>query len=150
MARSQETFNKKDVRSKQEKKKKEKEKKRLLRKENVKSGNFEDMIAYVDENGMITNTPPDPTKKQKVELESIEIGIPKRDNTEKTDPIRKGTVIFYNDSKGYGFIKDAATQQSIFVHANNLMDPIKENNTVTFETEKGKKGLTAVRVKLLK
>ena len=91
MARSQETFNKKDVRSKQEKKKKEKEKKRLLRKENVKSGNFEDMIAYVDENGMITDTPPDPTKKQKVELESIEIGIPKRDNTEKTDEQERET-----------------------------------------------------------
>ena len=149
MSRSAISSNKKELEKRKQSKRLEKQKRKEERKSSG-TRSFDDMIAYVDENGMITNTPPDPTKKQKVELESIEIGIPKRDNTEKTDPIRKGTVIFYNDSKGYGFIKDAATQQSIFVHANNLMDPIKENNTVTFETEKGKKGLTAVRVKLLK
>ena len=62
MGRSQETFNKKDVRSRKEKKRKEKEAKRLARKENEKKGSLDDMIAYVDENGMLTSEPPDPAR----------------------------------------------------------------------------------------
>lgn len=145
MGRSQESFNKKEVKNKKDKKRKEKEQKRLDRRESDKSGNFEDMIAYVDENGMISSTPPDPTKKKVVNSEDIEISIPKQENIE-LDPIRKGTVTFFNDSKGYGFIRDTETQESIFVHINNLLEPIKEGNTVTFEVEKGLKGPAAVRV----
>ncbi len=150
MGRSQETFNKKEVRSKKEKKRKEKEAKKLARKENEKTGNLEDMIAYVDENGMITSTPPDPTKKKDVKLENIETSIPKRDNTEAGDPIRKGIVTFFNDSKGYGFIKDSESHDSVFVHVNNVLEEIKENNVVTFEIEMGQKGPTATKVKLMK
>ena len=62
MGRSQETSNKKEVKNKKDKKRKEKEKKRLIRKESGKSS-FADMIAYVDEFGKITSTPPDPAKK---------------------------------------------------------------------------------------
>ena len=64
--------------------------------------------------------------------------------------IRKGIVTFYNDSKGYGFIKDLETQESVFVHVNNTAEPIKENNKVTYEVEMGPKGPNAVRVKLSK
>ena len=60
MGRSQETFHKKEVRNKKEKKRKEKEAKKLARREHEKKGSLDDMIAYVDENGMITDTPPDP------------------------------------------------------------------------------------------
>ncbi len=105
------------------------------------------MIAYVDENGMLTDTPPDPTKKIKVKLEDIEIGVSKREYVEY-DPIRKGIVAFFNDSKGYGFIKDSETKESIFVHANNLIDEIREDNLVSYEVEMGQKGPTAVRVKV--
>ena len=150
MGRSQETFNKKEVRNKKEKKRKEKEKKRLARKENEKSGNLDDMIAYVDENGMLTSEPPDPTKKKKAKLEDIEISVPKRDSSMDPDPIRKGIVSFFNDSKGYGFIRDMETQESIFVHINNVIDEIKEGNVVNFEVEKGQKGLAATGVKLFK
>ncbi|MCD4834454.1 MAG: cold shock domain-containing protein [Bacteroidales bacterium] len=150
MGRSQETFNKKEVRTKKEKKRKEKEKKKLARKENEKKGSLDDMIAYVDENGMLTSTPPDPTKKKDVKLEDIEIGIPKGDSTEKMDPIRKGIVSFFNESKGYGFIKDSETKESVFVHVNNLLEEIKEGNIVSFEVEMGQKGPTAVKVKLFK
>ncbi len=153
MGRSQETFNKKEVRNKKEKKRKDKEKKRLARKEREKvkgSSSFEDMIAYVDENGMITSTPPDPTKKKKIKLEDIEIGVPSRDPSQAYDPIRKGIVSFFNDSKGYGFLKDSETQESVFVHANNLLEEIKEGNLVSFEVEMGPKGPTAVRVKVVK
>ena len=150
MGRSQETFNKKDVRTKKEKKRKEKLAKKLARKEEEKSGNLEDMIMYLDENGNFTSTPPDPTKKKKeIDSESIEISIPKMENIE-VDPIRKGIVTFFNDSKGFGFIKDSETQESVFVHVNNLIDEIKENNVVNFEVEMGQKGPTATNVKLHK
>lgn len=150
MGRSQETFNKKDVKNKKEKKRKEKEKKRLARKENEKKGSLDDMIAYVDENGMITSTPPDSSKKKDIKAENIEIGIPKRDSTQGLDPIRKGIVTFFNESKGYGFIKDSETKESVFVHVNNLLEEIKEGNVVSFEVEMGHKGLTAIQVKLFK
>ncbi len=150
MGRSQETFNKKEVRNKKEKKRKEKEKRRLARKEADKSGGLDDMIAYVDENGMISNTPPDPTKKQDIKLEDISIGVARSEDEPDADPIRKGVVAFFNDSKGYGFIRDMETKESVFVHINNVIDEIKEGNAVTFEVEMGQKGPTAVRVKLNK
>ena len=149
MGRSQETFNKKEVKNKKEKKRKDKEKKRLDRKDNEKTGKLEDMIAYVDENGMITSTPPDPNKKRIIKTEDITISIAKQENVEM-DPIRKGTVTFFNDSKGYGFIRDSETQESVFVHVNNLLEAIKEGNLVSFEVEMGQKGPTAVQVKLFK
>jgi len=150
MGRSQETFNKKEVRNKKEKKRKEKEKKKLARKEGEKKGGLDDMIAYVDENGMLTSTPPDPTKKKKeIKAEDIELGVPSRER-EETDPNRKGTVAFFNESKGYGFIKDSETKESVFVHVNNVLEEIKEGNLVSFEVEMGQKGPTAVKVKLFK
>jgi cold shock CspA family protein len=149
MGRSQETFNKKEVRNRKEKKRKEKEKKKLEKKESGKSS-LDDMIAYVDENGMLTSEPPDPTKKKKnIKLEDIEIGTPTRVE-EEFDPVRKGVVSFFNESKGYGFIKDLETKESIFVHINNVLEEIKEGNLVSYEVEKGHKGLAAVKVKLVK
>ncbi|HLN72262.1 MAG: cold-shock protein [Methylococcaceae bacterium] len=150
MGRSQESFNKKEVKNKKDKKRKDKEQKRLDRKDSDKSKNFEDMIAYVDENGMISSTPPDPDRKRTdINFEDIAISIPKKEDV-ILDPIRKGTVTFFNDSKGYGFIKDSETQESVFVHINNLLEPIKEGNLVNFEVEMGQKGPNAVRVKLFK
>ena len=61
---------------------------------------------------------------------------------------RRSQVSFFNDSKGYGFIKDSVTQESFFVHVNGLVDPIKEGNKVTFEIIPGPKGPNAVNVKL--
>lgn len=148
MGRSQETFNKKEVRNKKEKKRKEKEKKRLARKVNEK-GSIDDMIAYVDENGMIISTPPDPAKKTKIKAEDIEISIPKGEN-QKTMLVHKGVVSFFNDSKGYGFIRDSETKESVFVHINNLLDEIQEGNLVSFEVENGRKGPAAIKVSLIK
>ena len=151
MAKSRETFNKKETEKNKEKKRKEKEQRKEERKANSKSSssNWEDMMAYVDENGNISSTPPDPTKKRVIKEEDIEIGVPKQSNV-KVDPMRKGKVTFYNDSKGYGFIKDQDSQESIFVHVNSVIDAIKENDKVTFEVEMGQKGPNAVRVKVVK
>ena len=148
MGRSQESFNKKEVRKKKAKKRQDKEKKRLAKKDDDKKGGLDDMIAYVDENGMLTDTPPDPASKKKTKVEDIEISIPRQDPNDKPDPIRRGRLTFYNDSKGYGFIRDAETQESVFVHVNEFQDDIMEGNMVSFEVEKGQKGPAAVRVKL--
>ena len=145
MGKSQETWNKKENEKKKQKKKKEKEAKREERKANPKGNSFE--IAYVDEFGNFSSTPPDPTNKVKIKEEDIQISVP-RHTVSKEDIIRKGIVTFYNDSKGYGFIKDLETQESVFVHVNNTTEPIKENNKVTFEVEMGPKGPNAVKVKI--
>ncbi|HUX96554.1 MAG TPA: cold shock domain-containing protein [Bacteroidales bacterium] len=60
----------------------------------------------------------------------------------------KGTVKFFNESKGFGFIKDDDSQKEYFVHSSGLHDIITENDSVTFDLENGKKGLNAVNVKL--
>ena len=107
------------------------------------------MMAYVDENGNITSTPPDPLKKKTIiKEEDIVLGARNNVEIDPADLIRKGKVTFFNDSKGYGFIKDLQSQESIFVHINALTTPIKENDKVTFEVERGLKGLNAVRVKV--
>ena len=59
-----------------------------------------------------------------------------------------GTVKFFNSTKGFGFIVDTSTNEEIFVHVSGLVDEIREGDTVTFDTARGKKGLNAVNVKL--
>jgi len=146
MAKSQESVNKKEKETKRFKKQKDKQQKSELRKKNSQGGGLDNMMAYVDENGMLTDTPQDPTKKKIIDVSTIKIGVSKRDE-EEVPAIRKGRVDFYNDSKGFGFIKELVTQERYFVHVNGLLDEIKENDTVTFELERGLKGLNAVKVK---
>lgn len=62
--------------------------------------------------------------------------------------MNNGTVKFFNDSKGFGFIKDEESNQEYFVHVSGLVDDIRENDEVTFELQEGRKGLNAVNVKL--
>lgn len=146
MGKSQETWSKKENEKKKQKKKKEKEARKEERKAHAKEGNsFE--IAYVDEFGNFSSTPPDPKNKVAVKEEDIQISVP-RHTVSEADIIRKGIVTFFNDSKGYGFIKDLETQESVFVHINNTIEPIRENNKVTFEVEMGPKGPNAVKVKI--
>jgi cold shock CspA family protein len=150
MAGSKETWNKKELEKKKEKKKQEKEQRKEERKANAKEGkSFEDMIAYVDENGNLSSTPPDPLKKKVIREEDISISVPKQEHRE-SDAVRTGVVAFFNDAKGYGFIKDSETGESVFVHLTGLLDNIKDNNKVSFEVEMGPKGPSAVKVKLIK
>jgi cold shock CspA family protein len=147
MGRSQETFGKKEKEKKRLKKRKDKLLKKEERKANSSSGNdLDSMIAYTDEYGRISDTPADPVKRKKeIDSESIEISIPKQEKGE-TDSIRKGKVAFFNDSKGYGFIRDIQSDEKYFVHASGLLEEVLENDSVTFELEKGMKGMNAVRV----
>ena len=147
MARSTETFSKKEKEKARLKKSKDKKEKAEERKANASKGkSLEDMMAYIDEHGNITSTPPDPSRKIKINAEDIEIGVAKQQDIPH-DTVRNGVLTFFNESKGYGFIRDLQTQESIFVHINALTEPLKENNMVTFETEQGPKGLSAIKVK---
>ncbi len=150
MAKTQQTWNKKEKEKQRLKKRDDKAKKKEARKANAPGGGFDNMIAYVDENGNITSTPPDPAKKEKINAEDIEIGVPRKETKDEKEKIRKGVVTYFNDSRGYGFIRDLETRESIFVHINSLSEPVTENDKVTFEVEQGKKGLAAVNVNRVK
>ena len=62
--------------------------------------------------------------------------------------MKEGTVKFFNEAKGFGFVKESGTEQEYFVHVSGLKDQIKENDEVTFELQEGKKGINAVDVRL--
>lgn len=150
MAKSQETFSKKEKEKKRQKKKQDKRERREQRKmEKEQRGtlSFEDQLSYVDENGNIVDTPPDPAKKKIFKLEDIRLGAAPIDHT-PMETIRKGEVKFFNNEKGYGFINDLETKESVFVHINNIAEPISEGNLVIFEVEMGPKGANAINVKM--
>lgn len=147
MGRSQETSNKKDREKKKQLKQNEKEQKRLERKHNTKKGlTLEEQFGYVDEYGRLTDTPPTGVKRAEINAEDIVLGATMRIEEKPEDLIRTGTVSFFNDSKGYGFIRDQANGNSVFVHINSVLYPIKENDKVTFEIVQGQKGPAADRV----
>ncbi len=148
MGRSTETFSKKEREKKKSIKLKDKKEKAEDRKANGQKGkSLDEMMAYIDENGNITSTPPDPAKRKKIITENIQISIPKQAELTELEKIRTGSVSMFNTEKGFGFIKDHITQESIFVHVNGLTEEVRENDKVTFETEQGQKGLNAVNVK---
>lgn len=148
MAKSGGTFNKKEKEKQRAKHRQEKAEKMEERKANAKKGkSLDEMMAYIDENGNITSTPPDPSKRRVFNHEDIQIGVPQQTDMENEDPIRKGVVAFFNEAKGFGFINDNETKERVFVHANQLSEPIKENDKVSFEVEMGPKGPSAFNVK---
>jgi len=148
MGKSQETFNKKEKEKKRLQKRQEKQEKKEERQSNARNGNnLEDMMAYLDENGNITSTPPDPRKKKIVNVEDIQIGVAKQEPQDPAEILRTGVVTMFNESKGYGFIRDSKTNESLFVHINSLADRVRENDKVTFEVEMTHKGKNAVDVK---
>jgi cold shock CspA family protein len=148
MAKSQQTFNKLEKEKKRLKKREEKAKRKAERLANSNKGEgLDSMIGYVDEYGFLTDTPPDPTKKVKIDASSIVIGIPKKEDMEEEDPIKKGKVSFFDSSKGFGFIIENDTQAKYFVHVSGVLEEIVENDKVSFELERGLKGMNAVRVK---
>ncbi len=143
------SFNKRDIEKKKLSKRLEKQKKKDEKKTSGKGKGFDDMIAYVDENGMITDTPPDLEKKENIETEDILISVPKKEDLPE-ETMNRGRVEHLNQAKGYGFIKDIAGTDKYFFHVSECIDEVAEGNIVLFELRKGKKGMNAVEVKLEK
>ena len=149
MAKSQQTYNKTEKEKKRLKKREDKNKRKIARKAEAKENGGGIQFAYVDFNGNLVDTPPDPSQRVEVDIESISISVPKKEDIEeeKFDPVRNGKVSFFDSSKGFGFIIDSADQEKYFTHVSGLIDEITENDKVSFELEKGMKGMNAVRVK---
>jgi cold shock CspA family protein len=146
-----ETWNKKERERKKQQIKKEKLERRQEKKQAGKDGHdLDSMLAYVDENGNLSSKPLDPRKKVSINVEDIEIGVPKQSEILPEDLIQTGVVTLFKTDKGYGFIKNLETQESYFFHVKSLIDPIKENNKVSFEVEKGPKGLNAINVRIVR
>ena len=143
-------FNKKENEKKKLQKRVEKAQRKEERKANANTdSSLEGMIAYVDENGNITSMPPDIEKRKSINTADIVTGSR---NTGETQSVRfrTGKVMFFNVDKGFGFIKDDQDGTSIYVSANMLLDGIKDNDRVEFETERNARGLHAIKVKLKK
>jgi cold shock CspA family protein len=138
------TFNKKEREKKKLQRRKDKQSKKEARKENSGAGSLENMMAYVDENGVIHDTPPDPKSRKEIKAKNIEIGVPKREK-EEYDPVMEGIINYFDSDKGYGFIK-TSDDENIFVHQSNISGEPSQGKKVQFEKEKGAKGWVAVKV----
>ncbi|NNE26591.1 MAG: cold shock domain-containing protein [Saprospiraceae bacterium] len=152
MGKSQQTFNKKERDKKKAKKKKDKQERREQRKmEKAQRGklSLEEQFMYVSHDGSLVKEKPDPTKKVEIKADQINLGAAPNSH-EPINTIRRGKVKFFDESKGYGFITDKETKDSIFVHANDSYEDIRENHIVEFELGEGPKGKKAIRVKQIK
>jgi len=145
MGRSSGTFNKRENEKKRMQKRKEKAQKKEDRKAGNQNKSFEDMLAYVDENGNLTSTPPDPMKKRVVK--EAEIDLTSRNKGASSVPYHhQGMVKYFDTEKGYGFIKDGQSGEEFFFHYKSADFPIAQMDRVSFETERGPKGMNAVRI----
>lgn len=137
------SFGKRENEKKRQAKRLEKQKRREERQAGGTSSP-DDMIAYVDSNGNIVDTPPEARAGEEIKLEDILIATPKKEEVEE-EPL-KGRVEYFNASKGYGFIKDLASTEKYFFHISTAPAGIAEGDLVTFETERGTRGMNAVRI----
>ena len=137
------TFGKRENEKKKQARRLEKQNRKEERKQSGKANSFDDMIAYVDEYGMITSTPPDPDReKEEIKQEEISISTAKQEEPD----VLKGRVEHFNVEKGYGFIKDLAGTDKYSFHVNNVLTNIVENDIVTFDLEQGKRELNAINI----
>lgn len=140
-----ESFGKKELAKKKANEKRDKEARKKERKaQSSKGKSLEDMMAYIDEYGNITDTPPGDRKPVEIALEDIQLGaapiIPE-------ETVKTGMISFFNDAKGYGFITEDKTRENVFVHSNQLQQPVKEKDRVSYEKERTAKGYSAINVK---
>lgn len=139
-----ESFSKKENQKKRAKKKQDKAQKIEERKTNNNKGKaMEDMMAYIDENGNLTSTPPDTRNRKEINPDDIRLGAAA---IIEEDPQRSGFVAVYNEAKGFGFITDEETREDLFFHSSQLAQPVKQRDRVTFEKEKTARGFSAVRI----
>lgn len=140
------SLNKRELEKKRQGKRLEKLQRKEERKANKGNGTFEDMIAYVDENGVITDTQPDPIAK--TDMDDIEVSVSRKEDIEEKS--LQGRVEYFNADKGYGFIKNNGNAQKYFFHISNAPASIAEGAMVMFELERGQKGMNAVNIVFVK
>lgn len=149
MARPKETYNKKQREVKKQQHLQEKRQRAEERKAEKKSGNLEDMMAYLDENGNITSTPPDPSRKKvEIALEDIQISPPKLEDlgADGSDLRRRGKVSFFNRNKGYGFIQAENGGERLFFHVQHLNEDVNEGDQVLYQPGRGPRGMQAMDI----
>lgn len=138
-------WNKREREQKKRNAKQQKEEKRQERKENSKKGKgLDEMLAYVDDNGNLTDTPPD--KRPPADIDSIPPTVANSNALQPTDTVRKGVVSYFDPAKGYGFIRDLKTQESFFAHINASSIELKVGLNVSFEVQKGPRGFFAANI----
>lgn len=145
MAGSQ-SFGKRENEKKKQAKRLEKQKSKEERRA-AGTSSFDEMIAWVDEYGNLTTEQPSDDRKHKaseIKLEDIAVSTPKKEDV--VDEPLKGRVEHFNEAKGYGFIKDLASTEKYFFHVSVAPEGIAEGKMVTFELERGDRGLSAVRI----
>lgn len=141
------SYNKKEREKKRRKRKQNKiDKKKQKKIDGIKSAEF----MYMDENGNLTPNPPDPSKRESINVEDIEISTPKSLDQDQIKFLKIGLVKFFNQEKRFGFIEESSTNTDYFVHEDNLIDKVKEKDKVVFEIGNGPKGPIAIKVKLYK
>ena len=126
------------------------EEKQKRKEERLSSGSrsFEEMLAYVDENGILHSTPEGVKPKEEIDASEIEISIPKKGEAEEVLPLN-GRIEHFNVSRGYGFIKDLGSGEKYFFHVTSAPEGITEGDNVTFEIERGTRGMNAVRISII-
>lgn len=112
------------------------------------SRSFEDMLAYVDENGVLHTSPQDVKPREEIDVSAIEVSVPRQSEIEDEEPL-SGRVEYFTASKGYGFVKDATDGEKYFFHVTNAPAGIAEGDRVTFELERGARGMNAVRIAII-
>ena len=145
-----EFFNKRDREKKKQQARKEKEDRKRERKENSRDGNsLAQMMAYVDENGNLTSIPQDHTKRREVSIDEIQIGVPKGNGANSVEQFDEGVITYFNFEKGFGFIRDSKTKQSVFVHSKQISTPVQLNDKVKYIVSRGLKGPEATEVSII-
>jgi len=146
MAKSKETFSKKELENRRRKQRQEKNDRKLARKEQGPKS-FDDMIAYLDENGNLTTTPIDFKKKKVYKLEEVPDAVPKNEPFFTDDAIHQGVVQYFGKSKGFGFIQDNTTKERIFMHKDQCNFDVMEGDKVSYLLRMGDRGLVAINVR---
>jgi cold shock CspA family protein len=146
MGRSKETFSKKEKEKKRLKKRQDKEAKMEERRANGGTdGSLESMLAYVDENGNLSATPPDPKTRKEINLEDIQLGAA-ASRADEAPEVNTGVLESFFHDKGFGFIKDADRSRNVFVHISALGPGIEVGTRVSYDIEQTPKGFSAVNV----
>ena len=145
MAKSM-TAGKRENEKKRLAKRDEKLKKKESKKLSGSSNSFEDMIAYVDQFGVLHSVPQERIEEE-VDASHIEVSVPKQENVEVAPHM--GRIEYFNAAKGYGFVKDTDNGEKYFFHISSAPATIAEGDRVTFEIERGMRGMNAVRISIV-